>query len=492
MSMQTQKAESSWSECPKKSGYSPLTFVPVEREPSEDLVEFKSLKEMVVPFFLPRSLTCLASRLWVTVLPLQLLQNGCSLAWIGTFGLIGGMGSIVICIPYGKYVGRFGPRVGMMTSSCMFFIAAVVAGVPSWILDRSGAGQDSLKDPSGMTWLHFVVFGCYYFLVMAADNAMILSAQVLVSATVEKSIIGQFSSTNGGMNRLCFLLAPGLSGYVATTWNPHWVFIMQGVIALIAVPTIFVCMPGVDAQQHAKADTSETAEGKSEEISSISSVLCEHFGILSRISFIAGLLMFGRNARDLLFPMLGHALGLTHAYVGSMASVSYAVDLAMSPLAGYMMDNVGRRTPTVASLSLGAASLCVSSWCSMQSYHAYALLSGIACGSAAGVITAFAADSAPAECRSTFLSLYRTSFKTADALAPFMIGSAAAIFSLQVAQLATAGMCMLGVFVVPWCISDPSRSSNARIGEGRHELPCSRFELELLNTKKMGSSSRSA
>lgn len=412
-------------------------------------LEYDSVVLLTVPHYVPAFLIILAGKFWQTVLSLHLLQIGCSYRSLGLLGMVGGVGSIAVSVPCGKFVERFGPRAGLLMTSALFVVTALITAFGTM-------HAETMEDPlDHKTLVYFGVFCLSYFLFNAAEQAGFLCRNIFTSATVPASSRGRVNSLTTGLKAVANVIAPLVSGALASNLQTPCVFFAQAAITLAGALSVYCFTPWIDAQQDATTGK-KTAEDAKNDATPVESVVCEHITVLSRISFVAGMLMFARRARDLLFPILGHALQLSQSKVGGVAAVSYAVESTMFPMAGYMIDNFGRRCTVFTNLLMFAVSLLVSRGGTLAFFYFYAVVAGIAGGSMGGIVDTLGADAAPARCRSIFLSLFRTFSRVSDLVAPLVIAVLAGSCSLPVAQLSMSGICMCGAVAAPCCILEPS------------------------------------
>merc|ERR1712187_606898 len=130
--------------------------------------------------------------------------------------------------------------------------------------------------------------------------------------------------------------------------------------------------------------------------------------------------------------------------IGYVTAISFAVDCVMFPIAGQMLDRLGRiPTGDCSMLGLGGAIFFLQ-WESFAFYMVFAVVSGLFNGMSAGIVQIMAADLAPAECRSQFVGVFRTISKCADIVAPAIVGGVAEVTSLKIAELVVVGISIFG------------------------------------------------
>uniref|UniRef100_A0A7S1WV92 Major facilitator superfamily (MFS) profile domain-containing protein n=1 Tax=Alexandrium catenella TaxID=2925 RepID=A0A7S1WV92_ALECA len=168
-----------------------------------------------------------------------------------------------------------------------------------------------------------------------------------------------------------------------------------------------------------------------------------------------------RSSRNLLIPMEGHAVALREDDIGYLMSLSYVVDGLLFPLAGWLLDNVGRnRTGALGLVSYVAALLCLEGQ-SAAALTAFALVCGWANGITSGIVMTIASDLAPPDARGSFIGLYRTLTRLAELAAPLMVGFLAERCSLRAAALANAAVAGFGCLWVSCCMQRVTAASAA-------------------------------
>jgi len=175
------------------------------------------------------------------------------------------------------------------------------------------------------------------------------------------------------------------------------------------------------------------------------------------------LIMVGtvREGRKFFLPLVGQLRGYPINEVGAVTSLTFAMDLVMTPVAGYLLTKFGK-LETVA-LALSIAGLGIFILCSVDARWAYvfsAVFSGLGYGMATGCVVALSCDYAPDDCRPEFLGMCRTISKFSDVFIPSFFG-----MLLQVMTPTSCGFLLLGVAVTN-AFATCARSSLLRKEEG--------------------------
>ncbi len=156
-------------------------------------------------------------------------------------------------------------------------------------------------------------------------------------------------------------------------------------------------------------------------------------------------LTFVRAARELLLPLQAAALGAGAAEIGMYTAASFAVDTALVPLAGCVMDRCGRRHAGAPALGLTALGLVLLAWSSARwAVLAAALVLGLGNGMSNGWIQTVGADLAPEGRRPQFLGVWNLLMGIGTAAGPAAIGAIAEWRDLATASLAAAAVALGG------------------------------------------------
>jgi len=126
------------------------------------------------------------------------------------------------------------------------------------------------------------------------------------------------------------------------------------------------------------------------------------------------------------------------------------LDALLFPLAGWLLDNIGRTRTGALSIICLCLSVAVLVYETLINFIAFSIASGVGNGLSAGIVQVLGADLAPAECRGEFLALFRTFGKASDLLAPLIVGLVADMASLQLSELIVCG---IGFFGAGWVVS---------------------------------------
>lgn len=131
-----------------------------------------------------------------------------------------------------------------------------------------------------------------------------------------------------------------------------------------------------------------------------------------------------RSVREMLLPLIAADLGMSSDTTGYVIAASFAFDMALVPLTGYIMDKYGRKRAGLPSLVLQAAGfVCLAFARSLWSLVGAALLLGAGNGLSNGWVQVVGADIAPAGHSASFLGYWAAVLNLGLTLGPAMAGT---------------------------------------------------------------------
>lgn len=416
----------------------------VKAAPSDDIVEFHSVRELGLPLYWPAFLAWIARSMIIAVLPIHILELGYSYDDVGCLVGVLGFGSMICNVPTGMLIERYGPKAIVILSSMVMCFGAIC----------------------GMVAYSFLMMGSACFFLGCGESSGILARTTLIGACVRSELRGRASSTLGGVSRMAYMIGPLIAGAVAQYRGARTVYLIQAVLSVFAAIMTQFLTPYVRSDQ----DLSGSPKKKVSKASASSpiDVIKAYWRVLFTVTFFVVCLSVLRKARELLFALVGHEAKLSQDQIGIVVSVSYTLDAMMFPLAGKLLDSVGRTRTGALTTTIFTSGILVLIGGGLWSYIAFAAVSGIANGLSAGLVITMGGDLAPADCRGQFLALYRTFGRVADLTAPLIVGVVAEYSSLRMAQLV---ICLVGLIGAAWilgCVQETLRSSSKQGGAATH------------------------
>ncbi len=251
---------------------------------------------------------------------------------------------------------------------------------------------------------------------------------------------GRIMSLFGGVNRIGGAFAgPAVGGVVASVFGYGALFGAAGVIIGAAmIPSVW--------HRESRMDPSARVALTSNPLRGLGRVLRNHrYDLVTAGSghIFASTI---RAGRPVVLPLYGAlALDLDPAAVGIALSASGAIDMVMFPLAGYVMDNFGRKFAIVPSFTLFSAAMALLSLVEdFTGLILIGLLIGFANGIGSGSMLTLGSDLAPRDQPSEFLGVWRLLGDIGHTGGPAVVGGAAELFGLALAPLFLAGIGLAG------------------------------------------------
>eukprot|EP00927_Polykrikos_kofoidii_P077471 TRINITY_DN74409_c0_g1_i1.p1 TRINITY_DN74409_c0_g1~~TRINITY_DN74409_c0_g1_i1.p1 ORF type:complete len:534 (-),score=81.01 TRINITY_DN74409_c0_g1_i1:18-1493(-) len=417
------------------------------------LLMFSSRVELLGPFYLPALLFTFTKAMTMITFPLEVLALGFSYDTVGILSSTMGVGSVLANVPAGSFVSATSVRTGSMVGGAILAFVAVCA-----------LGAIFCPEPLLALLLLALAFGA----TGVADTTSVVSRVTLLSAAVKPSFRGTAAATLGGVLRVSNTLGPFVAGIVAHYVMSGAVYLLMAASGIAAIVVSFVFIPRFNTHQnadsskekksHAKSSESRTDRGDKVEMTknkpTTLSVVRNHFKVLSKTSVFCFVLLIVRRARELLLALEGRRLELSSSTIGYITALSFLTDGSMFPVAGKMLDRVGRIPTGVCSLTGLAVSIILLQGDSVAFYIVFALLGGVSNGISAGIVQVISADLAPPECRSQFIAVLRMVARCGDIAAPAIVGIVAEITSLKTSGLIIAGVGLIGAVWAFFFVAD--------------------------------------
>ena len=363
------------------------------------------------------------------LLPLDGLEQGGIFAGFAVPGMLA-VGSALVNVPGAIAVTRFGHRA-VMTSGLA--AAALSAGVMAVV-------------PTSLVLMAIAALVCG--LGMGVWG---LARLIYLADTVSLERRGRVIAPVAGVHRLGMLIGPAVAGFASDAWGrsavlfgaasltaASWLIIAS---TLRPVPTSEASSPGAAAQNP---------------FALVARVGREHGRVLATAGAAMWSLALLRSARLLLLPICGTVIGLEPSDIGLVKSLSAVADAVLFYPVGLAMDRLGRKWTAVPSLFLMSLGVLLIAWAdSYMSLAVGAIVAGFGNGIGSGINMTLAGDFAPAKGRAEFIGVWRLSSDAGAALSPFVMGAIAQLLVLSAAGVVTAGLGLIGMFVMAYAVREP-------------------------------------
>ena len=346
------------------------------------------------------------------ILPLYALDFGHGEAMAASVLAARGLGNMLGDLPAGAATARWGDRPVMQIGIAMMLLSTVLAGTVAdatmLLICATGIGF------AMATWL--------------------LARLALVGDMVASEWRGQALSTMAGLQRVGHFIGPALVGYSIEQFGFNQTFFILA--AGIGITLLFVNLSGrINATPPAPNLSKESppeAQHTKHQAPRYTRVLVAHRRTWVTAGQVVMLLTLLRSARTLLIPVWGVQLELGAAEIGVILSLAAGFDMIMFPVAGLIMDRLGRRwsaTACIALLGLGLGLIPFTT--TPVAFATAAILAGIGNGLGSGINMTLGTDLAPAEDRGRFLGIWRLIGDSGSLIGPSVIGFLASAWTLK-------------------------------------------------------------
>jgi MFS family permease len=255
------------------------------------------------------------------------------------------------------------------------------------------------------------------------------------------------------MTRLGATVGPAAGGAIGT-YSYRWPFAVQAVVFLVAALMILAFLrttgePPMPPKPEVAPSSKASAEKSDEGATPPPIISREAYALLP----IVVALNVARSARETLLPLRGDNLDLDAGAIGLITALSFTLDTALVPVAGYLMDAHGRKVACVPALSIQAFGFgALGVLPGTTGLVAASLLLGLGNGLSNGWIQTVGADLAPAGQKARFLGYWNAALNAGGAVGPILVGLLAQLTgSTLVASLAAGGAVAIGALWYALC-----------------------------------------
>jgi MFS family permease len=404
--------------------------VQAPRATATDQVDWRTI---VLAVYAPSFLIAFAAGILIPVLPLYVRSLGASFAVVSLVVAAAGLGTLLSDVPAGVFLRRLGLRRAMIGGTGTLVVVGVLLGlvgfVPALIVIRlvSGVGS-ALWNISRLSYL---------------------------AEEVPTTGRGRVLSTFGGVTRVGTFAGPAVGGLVAARFGLNAPFFVYAGAALLAclLAVVFV---------HDRAVEPVALAGEappSLHWRTVPRLIRLRLRELSTAGMAQVCAQMIRAGRQIIIPLYAaYGIGLGVSAVGTIVSLSAAVDMSLFYPAGLVMDRFGRRyaiVPSFGFLALGMALVPLT-----HSYLALlgaTLVLGFGNGLGSGSMMTLGTDLAPPGQMREFLGIWRLIGDTGSTAGPVIVGTVASSLGLGVAAFALAGIGLLAAMLFLTVVQETHR-----------------------------------
>jgi|TARA_B100002003_G_C14156319_1_gene556797 MFS family permease len=372
----------------------------------------------------------------VIILPLYILERGDGLASAALIFAMRSLGSMVVNLPASVAIARFGTRPVMLTGVAMIGAGALALSVAETNLQIA---------------LATLIFG-------AGMGTWLLSRLSYITRHIAIQQRGKAMSVLAGIQRLGMLIGPLAGGLGVQAFGYEAVFVLIAACAVVsALPIWFFSEAAMDKDptgRPALRPESELVAGPkplTNLFTLVPKILYRHQKVFLSAGVFVFCLQFVREQRRLLITLWGASLGLDADAIGFAVSLTAIVDMLVFPVAGYLMDNKGRKVSGLSCILIMAVTLSLLALTgTYTTYVLVAVLTGVGNGLGSGIMLTLGSDFAPQHDSNQFLGVWRIFCDLGSLTGPLLTSI---VSSLVIALNATAIVGMLGGLAL-WLLVD--------------------------------------
>ncbi len=388
------------------------------------------LRRLLIPVYFPVVAGTLGLALLIPVLPLYLTRSDLPLGTTSIVLAAIGAGATLGGLPAGALITRFGERSVLIGALAGISVTSALLGVSDAALVLIG-----LRLGTG-----------------ASNIGLRLSRQTYITRRIDAVARGRSMSMIGGSFRVSLFIGPLIGGVLAETIGFTWTFIVAG--GLSAFGLIPALVPDSLAPNPA---TPEPIVGRGR--TGFFSAINQHWRLLSAAGVVPMLTMAVREGRYVVVPLIGNELGLSVAQVGVLVAVGTFADLALFPVAGYVMDRFGRLAAMIPSFTLIAFGLVVLALAQTTAAAIGAgVIMGVGNGLSSGSMLTLGSDLAPRSDPAPFLAAIAVIQDVGKIIGPLVVGFVGAAFGLSASAAVLAALMLT---VVLWLLTIVGETSAA-------------------------------
>jgi len=372
-----------------------------------------TLRGLVLPVYLPWMTGGLGVAMLIPVLPVYLRESGMSFTLVSVVLAAAGLGAMIGGLPIGALLGRIGEDRVMVVALVVMAAATAALGITTAVI-----GLTALRLAHGV-----------------GSIGLRLSRQTFMTRNVSSGHRGRSMALMGGARRLATLLGPLIGGVLADQLGYAWTFAVSGAITLVGLIPVLASRSQTDTGLGTPSSVAATTEPRA----SLWAALKRHRRALVVGGVGPALVVSVREGRLIVLPLIGASLDLSNTSIGLLVAVGTGADLALFPVAGYLMDRFGRLSAIVPAFSLMGLGLIVLALADNTATVTIAgIIMGVGNGMSAGTMLTLGSDLAPEDSPGQFLAGLAALQNFGRVLGPLVVGWFADAMGLRSSAAALA------------------------------------------------------
>lgn len=404
--------------------------------PSEGVVVSASRSRtlsLILPVYVPSLLLSAGQGILVPTLPLFAQDRfEVNFSLVSLVVAAAGLGTLISDVPAGMLIERWGRKPVMIAGTFAAAVATMLMGTAAPLAAVTGI------------FPAYVALVCLRLVAGGGSAMWNISRMAYIADVVPIADRGRALSTFGGVGRIGTFVGPFVGGLIGTWFGLEASFYVAGGLSLIgAAISIFTIHESRQATGRA---------GKHMQWALVGTVARRHWRDLTAAGSAQVFAQMIRAGRQLIVPLYAsNTLGLSVAEIGSIVSISSAVDMSLFLPAGILMDKLGRKFASVPSfivLAIGMAM--VPFTVDYATLLIATCVMGFGNGIGSGTMMTLGADLAPREATGEFLGVWRLIGDAGTSGGPMAVGAIADLIGLGPAAfcLSATGILAASTLVV--------------------------------------------
>ena len=341
---------------------------------------------LLLSLHLPAAALGLGTGITLPVLPVLAQSFDVSVGLAALVFIVHMLGAAAGTLPTGFAIDRFGRRKVLLAGP-------VIPAAAAFLIAGTGSFPELLV---------------YRFIGGVGQQMWMLSRLTVIADTSASSQRGRQITSMFGAQRVGSLTGPLIGGFAAAAWGFQVPFIMQGVVALVAVtPTLFI-LRGAIPDRPARADPA----GDETPSFGWRTFFVRPRPAVFAAQWLANVSRGGIEGGGILFLFGVYAYGATAATLGILSSAMAGAGIPLMLAGGFVMDRFGRKFTIVPGSLMLASGLVLTAATAFFGWPFEAFVVSfvalhVAASSMAGSMQTMVTDIAPAHARGRFFGVSR-------------------------------------------------------------------------------------
>lgn len=394
-----------------------------------------TLRSIAPSVFLPALVYEIGNGAIAPVIALTALDLGASAGTAGFMLALLGIGQILGDVPAARLADRIGDRHAMLLAAGVALLALVGCFLAPSLL----------------------VLGPALLVIGAANSTYYLARQSYLTEVAPVTLRARAMSTLGGSHRIGLFLGPFVGAGAIALMGLRGAYVVA-MVAVVAAAVLLVVVPDVAPPPGARAVRGGMGAA---------AMLRRYRRLFATLGLAVLAVGAVRAARQTVLPLWAEHLGLDAGQTSLIFGIASAVDMALFYPSGKVMDRYGRLAIALPSmLVLGGAMMAIPLTHGIVTLTVVAMIMSFGNGVGSGIMMTLGADTAPADSRAQFLSVWRLFSDSGNAAGPVVVslvalaaGLGAGIVAIGAVGLLAAAA--LGVWVPRWSPYATPRSVRA-------------------------------